>query len=70
MMVVTSPPLCFKKQPDVGDKLDTSAYSNYLIKGSKVKYVVWPALLLEEDGPVLRKGVAECEKENRDKAKN
>ena len=59
MMVVASPPLCFHTEPRPNDPLNTDVYKAYTCSGKHVKYVVWPALLLHEGGPVITKGVAQ-----------
>lgn len=58
-MAVTSPPLFIPELPKPEDPFDTSSYKAYLESGSRVKYVVWPALLLYKEGPILTKGVAQ-----------
>ena len=42
-----------------GDAFDTRLYNQYTLKGPYVDYIVWPALLLYEHGPVICKGVAQ-----------
>ncbi|XP_053399057.1 trichohyalin-like [Mercenaria mercenaria] len=59
MMAIQDPPVVFG--PDVyrGDTFDTDVYKAYTKNGNTVAYVVWPALLLHANGPVLCKGVAQ-----------
>lgn len=60
MMVVQSPPLCFHIMEVKKDaKFDKNLYKEYTVSGDLVKFVVWPALLLHEKGPLLTKGVAQ-----------
>ena len=60
-MAVQDPPLVLNK--DTQDKFDTNRFKDYTKPGRFVEYVVWPALLLCESGPLLAKGVAQgCEK--------
>lgn len=42
-----------------GTVLNTDVYQPYTRSGTRVDYVVWPAMLLREGGPVLAKGVAQ-----------
>lgn len=41
-------------------------YRAYTVNGSKIRYVVWPPLLLHKDGPVLCKGVAQGNGDNQE----
>ncbi|WAQ98290.1 hypothetical protein MAR_022663 [Mya arenaria] len=61
MMVVQSPPMCFKTALR-GDKFDSNSFKQYTCTGSIVDFVVWPALMLHQCGPVVGKGVAQPEK--------
>ncbi|WAQ98302.1 hypothetical protein MAR_022675 [Mya arenaria] len=63
MMVVQSPPMSFKTALR-GDKFDSNVFKQYTCTGSIVDFVVWPALLLHECGPVVGKGVAQPRKPN------
>ncbi|XP_053389830.1 uncharacterized protein LOC128552789 isoform X2 [Mercenaria mercenaria] len=63
MMVVQTPPLVLHEFPTEKEiKFDKTMYKEYTASGPLVSYVVWPALLLEENGPVICKGVAEGQK--------
>lgn len=68
MMVVQSPPLVLHKYPnDQVIAFDKNLYREYTATGPVVSFIVWPALLLEEDGAVLMKGVAEGKKPDKEK---
>lgn len=41
------------------DKFDNNMFKDYTKRGPFVEFVVWPALLLHKDGPLLAKGVAQ-----------
>ena len=41
------------------EKFDSSRYREYQHKGMYTDYVVWPAIALYKEGPLLSKGVAE-----------
>ncbi|XP_053390700.1 uncharacterized protein LOC128553540 [Mercenaria mercenaria] len=45
---------------DVGDDIlfDTNKYKPYTKSGKLLDYIVWPAVYLHKDGPILAKGVA------------
>lgn len=43
----------------VFDASKTDLYRTYTRSGDVIEYIVWPALLLHENGPVLYKGVAQ-----------
>lgn len=59
LMAVQDPPLVFSPNIGRGDVFDTELYKVYLKKGTRVAYVVWPALLQHKEGEVICKGVAE-----------
>ncbi|XP_053398960.1 myosin heavy chain, striated muscle-like isoform X6 [Mercenaria mercenaria] len=46
---------------DVGDNIpfDTNKYKPYTKSGKLLDYIVWPAVYLHKDGPMLAKGVAQ-----------
>ncbi|XP_060565715.1 uncharacterized protein LOC132724769 [Ruditapes philippinarum] len=56
LMVIQDPPMAIVLKPE------TDTYENfkaYKTRGKFLKYIVWPALLLMEGGPLVTKGVAE-----------
>ncbi|XP_053392094.1 uncharacterized protein LOC128554805 [Mercenaria mercenaria] len=59
MMAVQDPPVVFGPNIQRGDAFNTDIYKAYTKNGKTVAYVVWPALLLHANGPVLCKGVAQ-----------
>lgn len=61
MMAVQSPPLVLSTCQSSA-KFDKDMYKEYTQSGQTVDYVVWPALLLHEKGPLLGKGVAQGKK--------
>ncbi|XP_060565681.1 uncharacterized protein LOC132724742 [Ruditapes philippinarum] len=63
LMVVQNPPLILSTTAQ--QQFDTNLYKDYTKRGKYVDYVVWPALLLHEGGPLLSKGVAQgCKKQS------
>ncbi|XP_060589200.1 uncharacterized protein LOC132744494 isoform X1 [Ruditapes philippinarum] len=61
MMVVQSPPMTFAEfKPN--EEFRKEIYKEYTTRGSHIDYEVWPALLLNQDGPVVGKGVAQGKK--------
>ncbi|XP_053400224.1 uncharacterized protein LOC123557878 [Mercenaria mercenaria] len=61
MMVVQSPPMVLATCEADG-KLDKNKFKEYTKSGDVVDFLVWPALLLEKDGSVVVKGVAEAKR--------
>lgn len=60
-MVVQEPKIVFAKTR-INSDFDNTHYQPYTKSGNKVEFVVWPALLRNEDGPFLTKGVVQCYK--------
>lgn len=61
MMVVLEPPVCFLEEVNA-DKhaiLDTNMYRRYKSGGKYLCKIIWPAMFLHKDGPLLCKGIAE-----------
>ena len=63
MMCVQTPPMAIAALPKPGNTFDTGQYTAYSKKGSKIDYVVWPAVLIKEKGSaekavLMKKGVA------------
>ncbi|KAL3879246.1 hypothetical protein ACJMK2_031551 [Sinanodonta woodiana] len=42
-----------------GSTFDSTAFQSYIESGNKIKYIVWPAMYLYQNGPLLRKGIAQ-----------
>lgn len=57
---VQDPPIVFAPNVNTGDRFDNNVYKAYTRSGDRVEFVVWPALLLHQNGPVLCKGIAQC----------
>ncbi|XP_060582851.1 repetitive organellar protein-like [Ruditapes philippinarum] len=58
-MMVNDPPVAFAPLLAKGTQFNSDLYKPYTSSGTHVEYVVWPALLLHEGGPILAKGVAQ-----------
>ncbi|XP_053389424.1 LOW QUALITY PROTEIN: golgin subfamily A member 4-like [Mercenaria mercenaria] len=58
-MVIQDPPVAFAPLLRKGSSFNTDLYKPYTSSGTHIEYVVWPALLLHEGGPILAKGVAQ-----------
>ncbi|XP_060596417.1 putative leucine-rich repeat-containing protein DDB_G0290503 isoform X2 [Ruditapes philippinarum] len=58
MMIVQSPPMTLHTC-EPGSRFDKNFYREYMTSGHLVSYMVWPALLLDEGGALVCKGVAE-----------
>ncbi|XP_052280641.1 uncharacterized protein LOC127878196 isoform X2 [Dreissena polymorpha] len=57
LAAVQDPPLFMNFIP--GEKFDTTLFKDYTTRGPYVEFLVWPALHLHENGPLLSKGVAQ-----------
>ncbi|XP_060065899.1 uncharacterized protein LOC132546205 [Ylistrum balloti] len=60
-MAVQDPPVYMYWNLKKGDP-PSERFKSYTQNGSKVKYVVWPCLLLHEGGPLLSKGICQMYK--------
>ncbi|XP_060582838.1 interaptin-like [Ruditapes philippinarum] len=58
-MMVNNPPVAFAPVLAKGSDFNSDLYKPYSYGGTHIDYVVWPALLLHEGGPILGKGVAQ-----------
>ncbi|WAQ99341.1 hypothetical protein MAR_023714 [Mya arenaria] len=58
-MVVQSPPMRFKLVVTKGQHFDANLYKEYILSGTTIDFVVWPALLLHDGGPLIAKGIAQ-----------
>ena len=63
LMAVQDPPVEIEPVPEAGTHFDQNVYRQYTKTGTKIAFVVWPALRLCKDGALLCKGVAEPEKQ-------
>lgn len=57
MMNIQDPPMYL--QFESSDVIDRSMFRLFTRNGERLEYVVWPALLLHENGPLVQKGVAQ-----------
>jgi hypothetical protein len=53
-MVIQDPPMTLLFKPDAAV---INYFREYRNKGTRVDFVVWPALLLKEGGPMVSQGV-------------
>lgn len=58
-MAIQDPVMYLDENTSPGTEIDKNTYREFTKSGEKVMYVVWPALYLHEDGPVLYKGVVQ-----------
>ena len=56
-MAIKDPPMYLDEDIPPGTVMDKNTYREFTKSGEIVEYVVWPALRLHKDGPVLYKGV-------------
>lgn len=59
LMCVQDPPVYISWNLESGAKFSSDLYRHYTKTGYTVDYLVWPALRLHRDGPLLCKGVAQ-----------
>jgi hypothetical protein len=72
MMLVQSLPMCIHViDVNEQDKFDKNLYKEYTNSGPYIKYIVWPAMLLHENGPVVCKGIAQgCDSDSKSNNEN
>ena len=63
-MVVKEPPMVLVHDQMEGQPIDHNLFSLYTKRGSVVEFVIWPALILNKNGPILSTGVVQG-KENK-----
>ena len=59
LTVVQRPPMCFLWEDGLVNRKATQVYVPYTRFGTVLDYIVWPALLLREEGEIIAKGVAQ-----------
>lgn len=59
-MNIQDPPMAFHSVINRGAVLDKNYFRFFSKRGLTIDYVVWPALLLHDDGEVAMKGVAQA----------
>lgn len=59
-MVIQDPIMYLDEDIKQGTPIDKNTYKEFVKSGNKVKYVVWPALFLHKDGPLLYKGIVQA----------
>ncbi|KAK3578298.1 hypothetical protein CHS0354_004205 [Potamilus streckersoni] len=57
LMCIKSPPMYISTKTT--EEFDHNFYTSYTKSGKRVSYVVWPTLFQYENGPVMKKGVAQ-----------
>lgn len=58
-MVGQDPPVYLRFSDKCKDKFNKDIYREYTASGKMLDFVVWPAIFLHENGPLLKKGVAQ-----------
>lgn len=59
LMVGQDPPVYLRFSDKCKDKFNKDIYREYTTNGEVLDFVVWPAIFLHENGPLLKKGVAQ-----------
>lgn len=57
MMAIQDPPMKLDFGPAQNEKFDKEVFRCYTITGEKVQFMVWPAVFLHKNGPLVTKGV-------------
>ncbi|XP_076070245.1 uncharacterized protein LOC143041953 isoform X2 [Mytilus galloprovincialis] len=61
----SNPPMAIDYENFEEQAMDPNKFNKYNRSGTTVEYVVWPALLLHKDGPVLAKGTVQTNYEEK-----
>lgn len=59
-MAVSDPPVYMLGDLKSGELIDSNLFRHFTKSGDYLEYVVWPALLLHKNGPVMCKGVVQA----------
>lgn len=62
---IQTPPLYFDFSVKPGTPFDNAVHRKCTVNGPMVTYTVWPVAYLHEKGPLLVKGVVQCEKQEK-----
>lgn len=57
MMAIQDPPMHLDFGPDKDSVIDKNVFRLYTKSGENVDFVVWPAVFLHQNGPIVQKGV-------------
>lgn len=59
-MAIQDPVMYLDEDVPVDTQIDKNTYREFVKSGNTVAFVVWPALFLHKDGPLLYKGVVQA----------
>lgn len=57
-MVVQNPPLCFHEANPQSD-INTDKFKTFTQSGTNLDFIVWPAMLLHQDGALVARGIVQ-----------
>lgn len=57
MMAIQDPPMYLDFGPEMGSVIDKNVFRLYTKSGENVDFLVWPAVFLHKNGPIVQKGV-------------
>lgn len=57
IMAIQDPPMMLDFSPAQNEEFDKDIFRCYTRNGENVEFVVWPAVFLYKDGPLVTKGV-------------
>lgn len=63
LMAIQDPPMAILTEIGVGCRYDISKYREYTKQGEFVDYVVWPAVLIQDGGQLMSRGIVQCRDE-------
>ena len=58
-MALQDPPVIIDTTTKTSDSFDSEVFKVYTAKGKSIDFIVWPPLMLNKDGPLIAKGVAQ-----------
>ena len=58
-MALQDPPVIIDTKTKTSDSFDSEVFKVYTAKGKSIDFIVWPPLMLNKDGPLIAKGVAQ-----------
>lgn len=59
-MAIQDPVMYLDEDVPAETQIDKNTYKEFVKSGNTVAFVVWPALFLHKDGPLLYKGVVQA----------
>ena len=64
LMAIQDPPMALYLKLDKNAKYEKSLYREFTKHGNFVDYIVWPAVLIQDGGSLMCKGIVQCRNGN------